>query len=91
MEVNMTKALNTAGKIVLTGTIAASRVAQYGLTFATGLTKTLYGGALKMANSFAPVNVNLGVGEYLLNQAEKLTNKAFDGLVNLQKHIRNKL
>lgn len=86
----MQKALKTTGKIVLTGTIAATRVAQYGLTFATGLTKTLYGGAVNLANKFAP-GIKLGIGEYLLTETEKLTNKAFDGFVGLQKHLKDRL
>ncbi len=83
--------IKTSTKIALTTTIAASYVAKYGLSFTTGLAKTLYGGALNMANDFAPVNINFGTGNYLLNSAQDLADKGCDSLIKMQKYVRGRI
>lgn len=83
--------LKTSAKIGLTVTIASSYVAKYGLSFTSGLAKTLYGGVLNMANDFAPININLGVGNYLLDSAQFLADKSCDSLIKMQKYVRGRI
>lgn len=83
--------LKTAGRTVISGSIIATHIAKYGVSLSCEVAKTLYGGALNLANSFAPVKLNMGIGEKILNGTQKLANKGFDELVNLQEKIRSQI
>lgn len=80
----------STGKGVLPTTIFLSHATKYGLTFTSGLVKTMYGGAMNLANQFAP-GVKLGIGEYLLNQTEKAVIWGIDKTIAAQKWLKGKI
>ena len=84
------KVLKTGGRAVLTTTIVATKCAKYGLSFTSGLVKTLFGGAQNMANQFAPAP-SLGIGKYLYESCEKVVGKGFDLLISAQKSAKEAL
>lgn len=84
------QALKFCELVAVDAMIIATKGAKYGLSFTSGFTKLLFGGAQNLTNQFAS-GTNFGIGKYLYASGEKVVNKGFDLLISLQKSVQKAL